>query len=80
MKELKVGLSNILKISEMIKEKANSMFDECAPFNDSPCDTDEYIWLMGISAALDYQIEVVEHNLKFAQDRTQPIDALNNRN
>ena len=80
MKELKVDLSDILKISEMIKEKANSMFDECAPFADSPCDSDEYIWLMGISAALDYQVEVVDHNLKFAQDKIQPIDALSNRN
>lgn len=69
MKELTVDLSDILRISEMIKEKANNMFDECAPFADSPCDSNEYIWLMGISAALNYQVEVITHNLKFQQEQ-----------
>ena len=78
MKELKVDLTHVLRISDSIKERANSMFDECAPFKESPVDSDEYIWLMGISSALDYQAECIAHNLKFMQERQKDAQQKNN--
>tara|TARA_R110000751_G_scaffold73408_1_gene148457 strand:- start:32827 stop:33051 length:225 start_codon:yes stop_codon:yes gene_type:complete len=67
---IKASAYDLERLSIVIKEKANGMFDECAPFNDSPVDNPDYLFLMAISAAVAYQSEVILSNLEFLNNTT----------